>query len=99
LQSFLVICALAVLVACANTSMLTNETRAVESVTAARQVSTAMLRAGKITVAQDVDNQKKLDAVRQSIVAAKNAADAQALAKAKKDADAITTQLGGNPAP
>jgi soluble cytochrome b562 len=92
--------AFACLTACQTTpSLVTVETRAVQAVTLARQVSTASLRAGKITVAQDQAYQAKLDLTRASIEAAKAAADAQALADAKAEADKITTTLGGTPAP
>lgn len=67
---------------------------ATEAVTLARQTSTALLRAGKITLAQDQATQAKLNTIDANIAAASTVA--QVVAQ-KTAADAITTANGGTP--
>lgn len=78
---------------CASASLLDQETVAMRSVTAARQVATASLRAGKITVAEDQRLQAHLTLLATGIKAAVAAQDAAAVAANQKDADDIKTQL------
>lgn len=81
------------LAACASQPLIDTETIAMRSVTAARQVATASLRAGKITVAEDQKAQAQLSLVALGIKAAVAAQDAAAVAKAQADADKIKSDL------
>lgn len=85
----LLVCALA---ACA-TPLLDQETIAMRSVTAARQVATASLRAGKITVEQDQKTQANLTVIALGIKAAVAAQDAAAVAEQQAKADQIKSSL------
>ncbi len=68
-----------------------NQKLAINVVTAARQISTAAMTAGKITPAQDIANQAKLDQARTLIQAATTIAAVQA---AQATAQAIQTNPG-----
>lgn len=85
--------AAALLCACANSTLMDNEVTAMRSVTAARQVATAALRAGKITVTEDQKTQANLTLIAGGIKAAVAAQDAAAVAAQQKAADAIKTDL------
>lgn len=81
------------LAACASTPLLDQETIAMRSVTAARQVATASLRAGKITVEQDQKAQAQLSLLALGIKAAVAAHDAAAVAAKQAEADKIKANL------
>lgn len=81
------------LAACASAPLLDQETIAMRSVTAARQVATASLRAGKITVAQDQKAQADLTLIALGIKAAVAAQDAAAVAAKQAEADKIKANL------
>lgn len=59
------------------------------SVTAARDTSTALLQAGKITLAQDAENQKKLDAIVEGVKTARAQNDAAKVEALKVQADGV----------
>lgn len=85
---------LALVVGCASgTSLLTQETIAMRSVTSARTVATAALRAGKITLAEDQRTQASLTLVAIGIKAAVAAQDASAVAERQREAEAIQSTL------
>jgi hypothetical protein len=84
---------LSIAAACASTPLLDSETVAMRSVTAARQVATAALRAGKISVADDQKAQANLTLIATGIKAAVAAQDAAAVAANQKAADDIKTEL------
>ena len=80
-------------VACATSTLLDKEVVALKSVTAARQVATAALRAGKISIADDQKTQANLTMLATGIKAAVAAQDAAAVAANQNAADAIKTEL------
>lgn len=75
------------------------EAIALRSITAMRTTSTALLRAGKVTVADDQAVQLRADQIRATVVAARSIIDpvlqAQKLQDAKAEADKATVKLGG----
>lgn len=84
---------LTAVVACATSTLLDKEVIAMKSVTAARQVAIAALRAGKISVADDQKTQANLTLLATGIKAAVAAQDAATVAANQKAADAIKTEL------
>lgn len=87
---------LATAAACATSTLLDKETMAMKSVTAARQVATAALRAGKISLADDQQTQATLTLLATGIKAAVAAQDAVTIAANQKAAEAIKTELEKN---
>lgn len=88
---------LAILVACGTVPTSTPNDQAaiaLRSITAARQVSTAALSSGKISLAADQANQAKLDTLRAATEAALAAGNAAAITSAKTSADAIAANPG-----
>ena len=84
---------IASVVACATSTLLDKEVIAMKSVTAARQVATAALRAGKISLADDQKTQANLTLLATGIKAAVAAQDTATIAANQKSADAIKTEL------
>lgn len=78
---------------CATQTLLDKEVIAMKSVTAAREVATAALRAGKITLGEDQATQANLTLIATGIKAAVAAQDATTVAAKKAEADAIKTKL------
>ena len=85
--------AAALLSACAATTLLDKEVIAMRSVTAARQVSSAALRAERISLDEDRRAQADLTLLANGIRAAVAAQDAQAVAANQRKAEAIRSEL------
>lgn len=89
------LCLVLALAACASTPLLDQETLAMRSVTSARQLSTAGLRAGKISLAADQKNQAVLTGMASAIKAAVAANDPATVATQQAQADKLAATLKG----
>lgn len=87
---------LALLVACAGTPTATlndKEAIAIRAATGTRETATALLSAGKISLAKDREIQAQATAIVNGIRAARAANDAAAIDKGKTDAEALTSAV------
>lgn len=96
LTVILAVCLGSAVTGCASTSTSINTQQGIayEAVTFARQTSTTLLRAKKITLAQDQATQTKLSTIDAGIAAATTIEE---IAQLKQQADAVATQNGATP--
>ena len=99
---FLIICMALMVAGCGTTATLSTqqqidraEVLAVNSVTAGRRISMALMTGGKITVAQDAANAAKFDAMIAAIKAAASIGDLNGIKTQQANAEKLQASIQG----